>query len=126
MSYFYIEVDISDVLDELDRIIDGPSNAAIAELEAVLASQYQKTQMAVHIITGSLKNSGKLDSHITKDSWVGSITYGGSSPGFPHNPVKYAHYEQERDSSHDFMAGAYPLDTLYGNAVESWLKGDVT
>ncbi len=125
MSYFYIEVDISDVEKELDRLIDGPDVSAVVEFEATLASQFQMTQQAVHIITGSLKNSGKISSHLTKDKWEGKITYGGLSAGYPHNPVKYAHYEQERSGTHDYMEVMYSLDYVYGDAVESWLKGDV-
>lgn len=125
MTYFYIEVDISDVEKELDRIIDGPDATAVVELEAALATQFQITQQTVHVITGSLKNSGKINSHLTKDKWEGKISYGGLSAGFPHNPVDYAHYEQERNGTHNYMEAAYALDYLYGDAVESWLKGDV-
>src|SRR5690349_9223763 len=125
MTYFYIEVDISDVEKELDRLIDGPDATAVVELEATLASQFQITQRAVHIITGSLKNSGKISSHLTKDKWEGKIAYGGQSTGYPHNPVDYAHYEQERAGGHDFMEPIYGMDYVYGDAVESWLKGDV-
>lgn len=119
----YIEVDISDVEKELDRLIDGPDTEDIIEFESVLASQFQITQQIVHIQTGSLKNSGKISSSKTQDEWEGSIVYGGPSVGFPHNPVKYAHYEQERENSHDFMQPIYKLDNSYGDAVESWLKG---
>lgn len=120
---FYIEMDISDVERELDRIIDGPGVEDLLAFEAVLVTQFQLSQQTVHIITGSLKNSGKLRSGLTQNKWEGSITYGGLSAGFPHNPVKYAHYEQQRDESHDFMETVYKLDSRYGDAVESWLKG---
>jgi hypothetical protein len=123
MSYFYIQVDISDVEKELDRIIDGPNVEDILEFEAVLASQFQITQQAVHVITGSLRNSGHPSSVASADKWEGKIVYGGPSIGFPHNPVKYAHYEQERDGAHDYMQAIYALDSQYGNAVESWMKG---
>jgi hypothetical protein len=118
----YLEMDISDVERELDRIIDGPGKEDILEFEAVLATQFQITQQAVHIQTGSLKSSGKVSSSTTPTRWQGELKYGGLSGGI-HNPVKYAHYEQERDSSHDFMQPAYALDDRYGDAVESWLKG---
>src|SRR3954467_6009625 len=107
MSYFYIEVDISDVEKELDRIIDGPGTSDLIEFEGLLASQFQITQQAVHVITGSLKGSGKISSILTNDKWEGQIKYGGISVGFVHDPVDYAHYEQERDGSHDFMEPIY-------------------
>jgi len=122
MSYVYVEVDISDVEKELDRIIDGPGVADVVEFESVLASQFQITQQIVHIITGSLKGSGKISSVLEENKWEGQITYGGPSVGI-HNPVKYAHYEQERDGAHDFMEPIYSLDGRYGDAVEDWLKG---
>jgi hypothetical protein len=124
MSYFYIEVDISDVEKELDRLVDGPNTADVIEFEAVLASQFQITQQAVHVITGSLKNSGKPSSTVSPSKWEGKIVYGGPSIGFPHNPVRYADYEQERDGAHDYMKAIYALDSRYGEALESWLKGD--
>jgi len=119
----YIEVDISDVEKELDRIIDGPSIPDVLEFEAVLASQFQITQQIVHIRTGSLKLSGKLKSTIDLNKWQGEITYGGVAPAAIHDPVKYAHYEQERDGLHDYMEPIYTLDSRYGDALESWLKG---
>jgi hypothetical protein len=120
---FYIEMDISDIEKELDRLLDGPAVEDLIEFESILVSQFQMSQQKVHIQTGSLKNSGRLSSSLTKNKWEGSIIYGGLSAGFPHNPVKYAHYEQERDGSHDFMEGVYSLDIRYGEALESWLKG---
>lgn len=120
---FYIEMDISDLEKELDRIIDGPGLEDVVEFESVLATQFQMTQRAVHIQTGSLKNSGRMRGEMTSDKWEGVIVYGGASPGFPHNPVKYAHYEQEREGAHDYMKLIYALDDRYGDAMESWLKG---
>lgn len=125
MSYIYIEVDISDVEKELDRIIDGPNMADTVEFEAILATQFQMTQQTVHIITGSLRNSGKVSSILEPSKWEGKIVYGGLSAGAVHNPVEYAHYEQERDGAHDYMEPIYALDSRYGDAVESWLKGDI-
>lgn len=123
MSRVYFEMDISDVEKELDRIISGPGSDDIIEFEGILATQFQITQQVVHIDTHSLKTSGKISSSKTEDSWEGKIEYGGVSAGSVHNPVKYAHYEQERDGSHDFMEPAYKLDDRYGDAVESWFKG---
>jgi hypothetical protein len=120
---FYLEIDISDVDKELSRLVDGPGTEDIIEFEAVLASQFQVTQQVVHVQTGSLRNSGKISSSKTPDEWKGEMVYGGPSVGFPHNPVKYAHYEQEREGSHDFMEPAYKMDDRYGEAVESWLEG---
>lgn len=119
----YIEVDISDVEKELDRLIDGPNIEDVLEFEAVLASQFQITQQIVHIRTGSLRLSGKIKSVIDLSKWEGSITYGGPAAGAINNPVRYAHYEQERDGLHDFIEPIYSLDSRYGDALASWLKG---
>jgi len=123
MSYVYVEVDISDVEKELNRIIDGPGIDDVVELESILATQFQLTQQIVHVITGSLRNSGKVASILEENKWEGQITYGGPSVGAVHNPVKYAHYEQERDGIHDYMEPIYRFDDRYGDAVEDWLKG---
>lgn len=85
-----IDVDMSDVTREFDRLQDMPSLPMIEALEGVLATQFAETQISVPVDTGSLRNSGKISSEVTDNKWDGAVTYGGESPGFPHNPVTYA------------------------------------
>lgn len=93
------------------------------ELEAILALAFGRSQQEVHIITESLKASGTIDSDLKNDVWKGTIEYGGPAPGFAHDPVRYAEYEQRRGQSHDFMASTYPLDSAYGKVVVEHVRG---
>lgn len=113
-----------DVLSELDRLEGLPDEAAVARLDAVLTAGFLATKAITHVITGSLKNSGRESTSVHGHTWEGSITYGGPSPGFPHDPVKYAYYEQRRRGSHDFMAPVYELHEALREAVREGLQGE--
>lgn len=120
-----IHTDFSDVYRELDRLDHVPASV-ILRLEAILASQFASSQSEVHIITGSLKNSGDMSSEFKDEVWEGNIVYGGLSPGFPNDPVKYAEYEQARNFPHDFMAVAISMDERYRKVVVEHVKGKKT
>lgn len=108
---------------EVNRLASGPTSADLLAFEIVLEDQFRATQAAVHVITRSLKGSGKSEFKMDGNSWEGQITYGGPSPGFIHNPVDYAEYEREREGSHDFLAPADRLSDGYINAMEEFLRG---
>lgn len=100
----------------------GPPHKPVGQLEAMLAAAFAETQAATHVITGSLKASGKTASDFDGDEWTGEITYGGAlwkpaAPGPPNNPVDYAIYEMARGGAHDFFG---PL-VAYEGAVEQIL-----
>lgn len=122
MSY-RINVDISELDRELERLENAPGYKTILALESTLSVQYAATQQAVHVITRSLKNSGELDSELGRSVWKGEISYGGASPGSVHDPVTYAGKEQARDGFHDFMAPAIESDHLYGIIMDSVIRG---
>jgi hypothetical protein len=108
---------------EINRLADGPTSADLLEFEIVLEDQFRATQAAVHVITRSLKGSGRSSFKMDENSWEGEITYGGPSPGFLHNPVDYAEYERERDGNHDFLAPAETLSAGYIKAMDEFLRG---
>lgn len=85
--------------------LSKPPVQTIAKLEGELNSTFLATQAATHIITGSLKASGKTTSDWDENTftWTGEIIYGGASTGLI-SPVDYAIYEQARGGAHDFMA----------------------
>jgi hypothetical protein len=112
----------NDVEKEIDRLADGPTLADLLKFEAVLIKQFQATQTAVHVVTQSLKLSGRIASSMNNNKWSGDIIYGGPSEGI-HNPVDYAEYERERDGPHDFLAPAEALSDEYIKAMESFLGG---
>ncbi len=143
----HIHVDTSDATRELDRLGDAPSTAALLRLEAILTAQFQATQQVVHIVTGSLRRSGKVDSRLRNGEWSGDISYGGAAPGAVHDPVRYAELEQQRAPGgrfyrsergfipgadaegrisvmHDFMAPAARFEHQYAEAILAFLRGD--
>lgn len=97
----------------LDRV---PTLKDKAYLDAVLETGFKMTQGAVHVITGSLKSSGKSSSHVRGKTWIGTISYGGVSLGV-NNPVTYAIYEKARDGDHDFFTPLSTLDSLWVKAM---------
>lgn len=105
---------------ELNRLGDVPMKAKVY-LDAVLASGFKATQAYVHILTGSLKASGKSSSEVDGDQWIGTIEYGGASLGI-NNPVTYAIYEKARGGDHDFLTPLKALDSLYVIALLKALK----
>lgn len=119
----YIHVDISDVDDELKRLEDQPSYKTVVALESTLSTQFAGTQQQVHVITHSLKTSGKIESDIGRSIWKGELSYGGVSPGSFHDPVKYAEYEQSKGGDHDFILPAVESDGLYGIIMLAAIKG---
>jgi len=102
----------------------GPPHKPVGELEAMLASAFAETQAHTHVITGSLKASGKTNSEFDGDEWEGEISYGGAlwktpAPGPPNNPVDYAIYEMARGGDHDFFG---PLVAYEGKVEQILLE----
>jgi hypothetical protein len=108
--------------DEVNRLADGPTLMDLEHFEIVLDLQFVATQEAVHVITGSLRSSGRASSNMSEGTWEGEITYGGPSTGI-HNPVDYAEYERERGNFHDFLAAVKIYEEYYVRAMNSFLGG---
>lgn len=108
---------------ELLRLEYLPGDDA-TPLEEALAAVFDQTLAIVHVITGSLKNSGTTTSKLTEDEWVGEMTFGGPSPGAINDPVTYAGYEIARGGSHDFMDQAVAFGSpLFEQATADVLQG---
>lgn len=117
----------------LDKIIDvvdavsKPSFKTIGALDKVLKLAFDDTQAKVHapgnpgsptyVPTGSLKNSGNVESDFDGKVWAGTITYGGSSSGFPNDPVEYAIYEAARGGEHDFFRDLPEFEDAFVHAM---------
>lgn len=102
----------------------GPHYKTTVQLEALLRAAFLNTQARTHIITGSLKASGKTDSDFDGDVWTGTITYGGAlwktpAPGPPNDPVDYAIYEMARGGDHDFFGDLIG----YENQIDEIIHG---
>ena len=117
-----IEKITNDIEKEVNRLANGPAFKDMMRFERVLIRQFAATQTSVHVITGSLKSSGRVASAHGKDKWVGTITYGGKSAGI-HNPVDYAEFERERDGRHDFLEPAVKMEHMYIHAMIEFFGG---
>lgn len=108
--------------DRLDHLMH-PEHGLDAHLKPVLDEAFEDTQTVVHVITGSLKASGKVDSSYSSEEneWQGSITYGGPSAGSINDPVKYAWYEARRGESHDFMGSIHEHIDAFGRGIADWM-----
>lgn len=75
---------------ELARLQEGLTGYDHANFSRVLLMAFARTAKDVHIETGSLLSSGRVDVlDSTGDRWSGEISYGGQSAGV-NNPVRYA------------------------------------
>lgn len=118
----YIHSDWSSIDAELDRLEGMPDLPTQALLDAVLTSAFFATQAEVHIITGSLKGSGNAYSESDDAEWTGTVSYGGPSPGFPFDPVRYAAYEKARGGDHDFMHPFFAFHDRFTEAMRDGLE----
>lgn len=101
--------------DACDALL-GPGEETVAALDAVLDAAFVETQFLVHVITGSLRASGRTSSDTSESEWSGEITYGGPSPGFPHDPVDYARSEFGKGGEHDALRN---VDLVHHDFMEA-------
>lgn len=99
--------------------LSKPRYKAVAKLEQIHKLAFADVLLHTHVITGSLKLSGKSETNFDGDDWTGTIKFGGQSSG-PNNPVNYAVYEQARGGDHDFMAPMAFYEDAYEDAIEKW------
>lgn len=137
----YVEVDIHEVANELDRLMSQPTTKTLFALESTLATTYAATELAVPVDTGSLRGSGKISSSVGPARWEGELSYGGASPGFPNDPVGYAWFVlgghqivawgrrsnrgKQYQESDDYMAPWSFGESGFEQAVMSALRDDM-
>lgn len=109
--------------DRLEHLAH-PERTLPDHLKPVLRDAFEDTQAMVHIITGSLKASGRTDDSYdeAQHTWQGSITYGGPSMGSINDPVKYAWYEARRGGAHDFMLNVHNHIDAFGQGIADWMS----
>lgn len=105
----HISADMDEWFDALDAIA-GPGSETVSELSAAMEAGFRESQSLVHVMTGSLKASGRTHFEEPPDEWIGEISYGGPSPGSVHDPVTYASEELRRGGHHDDFFQSF--DTL--------------
>ena len=106
----------------------GPPHKPVGEMESVLSAAFAVTQAKTHVVTGSLKASGKTNSEFEDDVWTGEISYGGAlwktpAPGPPNNPVDYAIYEMARGGDHDFFAPLVAFEGVVEQILLDYFTG---
>lgn len=114
---------LKEARDFFDTLAKPPVKL-IAKLEQQLTATFTATQAATHIITSSLKFSGKTSSDFDGNSWSGEISYGGPSTGV-NNPVDYAIYEMARGGDHNFLAPAEAAESLFEALMLAYFPNEV-
>lgn len=112
---------------ELRRLREGFTGYDHLNFGRILFENFARTQAAVHIITDSLRQSGRAD--VTRSGrrrWEGEIIYGGFSSG-PKTPVDYAVAELYGTSpkyggDHDYMAPTRFIDEELLGPVSSFIS----
>lgn len=125
MSTYHWDTTCADL--ELRRLHDGFTMYDHHNFGAVLFKNFAQTQIDVHVITDSLRQSGRAD--VTRSGrrrWVGEIIYGGFSSGVK-NPVAYAAAELFSNSpryggQHDFMRSTRFIDDEMIGPVSSFIS----
>lgn len=124
MSY---EWDTSCADLELHRLGNGFTEYDHFNFAAVFARNYMATQAVVHVITGSLRGSGKAEvSASTSHRWEAEMSYGGLSGGVK-NPVRYAVSELYGQSpsyggNHNFLEPTEFIDDEMIGPVASFIS----
>lgn len=114
-------------LNRLENIL-YPGSPMLVALNSILSQMLATAKAETHVVTGSLKNSGRKDSDYDENTWRGKIIFGGPSPGFPNDPVTYAKIEKNRGgpgSSHDFLRSAYLYQDRIKETIEDYLHDTV-
>lgn len=100
---------IRNTLPEIARGAAKFGKIAVGKADKTMAEAGQATLLAadeiVHVITDSLRQSGKVFIEPIPSGVRVIVEFGGDSTG-PKNPVEYAIYEFGRGGDHDFMTPA--------------------
>lgn len=89
---------------------DLPEEApALLEAHWMIATElfFDRTQDAVHIQSGDLKDSGRSEVRVLKWSVIGDVIYGGTMG--TEGPVDYAQEENDRGGDHAYLNNAWPM-----------------
>ena len=116
-----ILVDVREWLDALDAH-EGPGPETLFALSEVLAEGFAQSQARVHVVTGSLRGSGRTSQRRVEDGWEGEITYGGPAPGYAHPYVRYAREEFGRGEEHNALGNLDLLGEDFLNALGATVR----
>lgn len=118
----HIEVDLNGAGLELDRLAKGPGGETVGKCEAALLAGFSVSAGKVHVITGRLKESMRVDSEFTGDTWTGTMSAArypgiyelarGNAPTL-HHPYPGDHYF--------FGPGGQDFERAVREAVWDWV-----
>ena len=129
-----IEVEISLDTSQFDRkmrhLADGPDGFTNLKFAATIFKQFTMAQSRIHVETGSLLASGRVDPDSREGQWRGEIVHGrggvptGADPGPARDPGKYAIFEYNRGGNHDWIAssGMRSREHEYLDTILEWLR----
>lgn len=118
-----IEVDVSEPMHEIDRLLAEFAPEVFLRLEKLLAAAFLSCWNVVHVETGSLKSTGRPESLATATEWGGRVHFGGAAPGFPRDPAFYGVFELARGGLHFFLQPAYEImgpERVISNILQSF------
>lgn len=116
----HFKIDIDEVVQELDRLIQGPD---LAEFESAMLQGYLATADRVHVITGFLKGSGNTSSQTGTGSWKGTIGFA-RYPGIYELALGDVPTKNHPEGGHFFFDPGGELFTdLTKEALIAWLTG---
>lgn len=105
-----ITSNIQDADRAIARLENMPTPEMTAKLDALFEASFAEAEARVHILSGSLKASGKESTSSGDNQWEGEMRWGG--PSAPHE-VDYAIYEKARHGAHDWLAEMPGYDHAY-------------
>lgn len=110
MPYIKIEIDDTEARDEINRVMIGPGSRTFFGFEDAFSFAYAEVFRDIHVQTGSLKSTIKVDTVLLDEfTWEGTIRVGGRAPGMPRDPAYYGVYELARGGEHFFFRGAHEI-----------------
>lgn len=119
-----------DAIAEIKRLTGEADFRIVAGFEGVFAQVAESVDAKVHVLTGSLRASGKRSTeyNAAQSRWTGELSYGGTLvksavPGPPIDPVVYAVYERNRGGSHDFFGEVHLWEPEYEAVILGWMSG---
>ncbi len=126
-----ISVDTSQVDRDLIRVGDGPDKRHHLQFSQVLDRQFLEISALIHVVTGSLKDSGRVGGRARREGgWEGQIVWPGVGaadldpvPGPPRDPSRYAEYEYNKAGNHDWLRNSYNGDPGYVDVIKDFLRG---
>jgi hypothetical protein len=126
---------LDEILDGFKELSQGASRPMREEWAKSSGGFHDKAQETVHVITGALKATGRVEFEAEPEQCSVELSYGGPIPAelltdemleLRGDRVDYAQFEQDRGGSHDWLNIAFAAtsmdftDGLERGFVDTW------